>query len=299
MASKKYFSSNDKNDKIVLLPFLNTKGAVKQMESTAGRKQIIVWVVCVWLLLWLMALPVLGALTLFGDGIIFLLVYASASWSPTIALLILFKKIYPGITRIEFYKNAFKERLNFKLLLFVTILQVLIFVISTGIVSQMRSVTLISLLNLSAANIGMCFFTAMTQGATGEESGWRGFLQPTLEKKYSVIKSALIVGPIWWFWHMPLMVFDSGHEGLAWVQYAAIFLVFCTALAVIIAICYRRCRNLFVPMWLHFVFNVTIPTFIDFNEGEGELTLLSIITALYALAAIGYALWYQRRRVEA
>jgi membrane protease YdiL (CAAX protease family) len=265
------------------------------MESPANNKQIITWVVCTWLLLWLMALPVLGALYLFGDGIIFLLVYASASWSPTIALMIFFKKLYPGITRRDFYKNAFKERLNIKLLLSVTALQVLIFIISIGIVSRMRGVALFSLLNLSAASVGMCFFTAITQGATGEESGWRGFLQQTFEKKNGVIKSALMIGPIWWFWHMPLMVFDSGHEGLAWVQYAAIFLIFCMSMAVVIAVCYKRCRNLFVPMWIHFIFNVTIPTFVDFNEGEGELVLLSIITGLYLVAAICYVGWHKKR----
>ena len=91
------------------------------------------------------------------------------------------------------------------------------------------------------------------------------------------------------------MVFDSGHEGLAWVQYAVIFLIFCTSMAVIIAVCYKRCRNLFVPMWIHFVFNVTIPTFVDFNEGEGELVLLSIITVIYALVAAGYTVWHKKQ----
>ena len=264
------------------------------MQSSANKKQIIIWVVSTWTLLWLMAIPVLIALKLFGSGIIFLLVYASASWSPTISLLILFKKLYPGITLKDFYKQAFKEKLNIKVLLFVTVMQVLIFIIAIAIVADIRDVPLLSLLNLSAASIGMCFFTAVTQGAFGEESGWRGFLQPTLQKQHSTIKSALIVGPIWWFWHMPLMVFDSGHEGWAWVQYAVIFLIFCIAMSVVIAICYKRCHNLFIPMWIHFVFNVTIPTFVDFNEGAGELILLSIITALYLLAAVGYTLWYNK-----
>ena len=34
------------------------------------------------------------------------------SWTPTFTLFILFKKLYPDSTIKEFYKNAFKERLN-------------------------------------------------------------------------------------------------------------------------------------------------------------------------------------------
>jgi CAAX amino terminal protease family. len=264
------------------------------MESSVKRKQIIIWVVSVWGLTWLMALPCLVVLKLLGNGIIFLLVYALASWSPTFALLILFKKLYPEITRRDFYKNVFKERINLKLISCITVIQVLIFIASVGIVSYTRSVALISLLDLSAASIGYCVFTAITQGALGEESGWRGFLQPTLEKKHSVVKSALIVGVIWWVWHMPIMVFNSGHEGWAWVHYAAIFLVFCMSMSIVTAVCYRHCRNLFVPIWIHFVFNVINPTFIDFNEGEGELLLLTIITTAYLLAAVGYMVWHKR-----
>ena len=258
------------------------------MESSANKKQIMIWVTGTWVLTWLMALPTLAVLKLLGNGLVFLLVYASASWSPTFTLLLLFKKLYPGMTIRAFYQNAFRERLNLKLILGITVIQVLIFVISIGFVSMSREGPL---LNLSAASIGMCFFTAITQGALGEESGWRGFLQPTLQKKYGLIKSALIVGVIWWFWHMPIMVFDSGHEGMAWVHYASIFLVFCIAMSVVIAVCYKHCKNLFIPIWIHFVFNVTIPTFVDFNNGEGELMLLTIITLFYGLAAVGYTVW--------
>ena len=260
------------------------------MESSANKKQIMRWVICTWGLTWLMALPALAVLKLLGNGIIFLLVYALASWSPTFTLLLLFKKLYPEGTVKGFYKNAFSQRLNWKLILCITGIQLLIFIVSIGIVSTTKEGPL---LDLSAASIGMCFFTAITQGALGEESGWRGFLQPTLEKKYNLIKSSLIVGVIWWFWHMPIMVFDSGHEGWAWVHYAAIFLIFCVALSVVIAICYKHCRNLFIPIWIHFVFNVTIPTFVDFNNGEGELMLLTVITAFYMLAAAGYTVWHK------
>ncbi|MFX1448303.1 MAG: CPBP family intramembrane glutamic endopeptidase [Promethearchaeota archaeon] len=36
-----------------------------------------------------------------------------------------------------------------------------------------------------------------------EEIGWRGFLLPHLQGKYSALKSTLILTVIWWFWHFP------------------------------------------------------------------------------------------------
>ena len=39
----------------------------------------------------------------------------------------------------------------------------------------------------------------------GEEPGWRGFALETLQQKKSPIVASAILGPIWAFWHLPLM----------------------------------------------------------------------------------------------
>lgn len=41
-----------------------------------------------------------------------------------------------------------------------------------------------------------------------EELGWRGFLQPRLQKRTSVLTAGLGIGVLWWAWHLPL--FFSG-----------------------------------------------------------------------------------------
>lgn len=40
----------------------------------------------------------------------------------------------------------------------------------------------------------------------GEETGWRGFMLPELQKRFSPLKSAVILGLIWGFWHFPLFI---------------------------------------------------------------------------------------------
>jgi len=40
-------------------------------------------------------------------------------------------------------------------------------------------------------------------GGFGEEFGWRGFMQPVLQTKFSWIKSSIIVTIFWFLWHLP------------------------------------------------------------------------------------------------
>jgi membrane protease YdiL (CAAX protease family) len=45
-------------------------------------------------------------------------------------------------------------------------------------------------------------FVAMLIGSIAEEIGWRGFLLPTLQKKYSPFFSSVFVGILWGVWHL-------------------------------------------------------------------------------------------------
>ncbi|MFW5934971.1 MAG: CPBP family intramembrane glutamic endopeptidase [Halolamina sp.] len=39
-----------------------------------------------------------------------------------------------------------------------------------------------------------------------EEFGWRGFLQPRFQKRWSVLTAGVAVGVVWWAWHLPLFL---------------------------------------------------------------------------------------------
>jgi membrane protease YdiL (CAAX protease family) len=42
--------------------------------------------------------------------------------------------------------------------------------------------------------------------AVGEETGWRGFLWPLMRRRWSFPVSALVIGAVWWTYHVPLIV---------------------------------------------------------------------------------------------
>lgn len=44
----------------------------------------------------------------------------------------------------------------------------------------------------------------------GEEAGWRGYAQHTLQTKITPLKTSIIIGLLWGFWHLPLFfIIDS------------------------------------------------------------------------------------------
>jgi CAAX protease family protein len=51
--------------------------------------------------------------------------------------------------------------------------------------------------------------------SNGEEIGWRGYVLPRLQAKYSALVSSLIVGVIWGFWHFPKFLAPGNNSSFA------------------------------------------------------------------------------------
>jgi uncharacterized protein len=89
------------------------------------------------------------------------------------------------------------------------------------------------------------FVPNLLGGPLGEESGWRGYALPRLQRRFSPLASALILGFLWANWHLPLMF--AHVYNVTWWQFvlltmaASVFLSFgfnksagCTLCAVIV-----------------------------------------------------------------
>lgn len=60
--------------------------------------------------------------------------------------------------------------------------------------------------------MGFIMILPMIIGGGLEELGWRGLLQPELEKKISHFASTLVVGIIWSIWHIPLWFINGTNQ---------------------------------------------------------------------------------------
>jgi len=217
------------------------------------------------------------------------LMVAVAAWTPTFALLVFFKKLLPNTSVKAFFKHAFQARLNVGLLLCITAIQLAAFFGAVGITAAIEGVTLQSLLHISLPTLATGFAFTAIQGPTGEQAGWRGFLQPHLQKRHSVLKSSIFVGLIWGFWHAPLW-FTGGFAGLDLILYIVFYMIAITCAAIIIGVCYHHCNNLFVPIWIHFMFNFTLTMFTG-----NVLAVMPWLAAVYLVITIGYVIWHKRR----
>jgi len=90
-------------------------------------------------------------------------------------------------------------------------------------------------------------------GPLGEEFGWRGFALPRLLERRGALASALLLGAIWWAWHLPLFFIPSMSQHELSIP---LFLVNVLALSVIMTWLYRRTRgDLLLMICIHVAAN--------------------------------------------
>jgi membrane protease YdiL (CAAX protease family) len=55
----------------------------------------------------------------------------------------------------------------------------------------------------------------------GEEIGWRGFALPHLQKRSSVSRATLVLGLLWFLWHVPSFLYHETYVGLGLIMLPA------------------------------------------------------------------------------
>lgn len=136
------------------------------------------------------------------------------------------------------------------------------------------------------------FLICAFMGGGNEELGWRGTMQPLLEKIFSkkiknpvssFIVTTLLVGVVWALWHLPLwFVNGSTQQGInfGWFAIDAVIQSF------VLACVYRRTGSVFNCMLLHGLINVLMSFFVV------QINWIMIIgTILMVILATLLAVW--------
>jgi len=204
-------------------------------------------------IIFLLFLAVIGLFIAFeaSERIISILKIISA-WSSTFALLILFRKIYPNVRVWDFIKKLFSTKIKFSVIGIIIIIQLIIFAITVFITSDSQTITVV----ISTALI-YGFFTNLVSGPLGEELGWRGYALNELQIKHSPLKSSIIIGVLWGFWHTPLWIL-TGFTGLDLLLYCGSFMVAIISVSIMITFFYNRNKNLWIPIIIHLLFNYLV-----------------------------------------
>ena len=141
-------------------------------------------------------------------------------------------------------------------------------------------------LSLGMPLLGIAIFLAfhiVPGSALGEEIGWRGYALPRLQSRMSALSAALIIGPIWALWHLPLWL--TGEPGRTPTLYAG-FVVSVIALSVVLTWVYNSTRgSLLMVVLLHATYNLPITLAID-DLGSRATVPVLLYFGLLVVAAI-------------
>lgn len=120
-------------------------------------------------------------------------------------------------------------------------------------------------------------------GGGMEEGGWRGYLQPALERDVPVILSVILVGIVWAAWHLPYFFLPGNFfGGGGFLMYAVI----ATATAFTLTAIYKLTGSILLCILFHSWQNAIVMA-VPANMGHpgflamfGAQTLISIILCL-------------------
>ncbi len=115
-------------------------------------------------------------------------------------------------------------------------------------------------------------------GPLGEEFGWRGFALPRMLARWRPITAALVLGVIWWAWHLPTFFIPTLSQSHLSIP---VFLINSVALSVIMTWLYLRTGgDLMLMILVHVVANYVGEIGVPFSaEVIAEVACAALIVA--------------------
>ena len=115
-----------------------------------------------------------------------------------------------------------------------------------------------------------------------EELGWRGIMQPILEKKLPFPIATVITGTVWGIWHIPLWFIEgSSQQNMAF----PFFLILGVLLSFFLAALYKRTQCVFACNVFHGLINTLLSMFVI------KLNLV-LVCGLIVMLVYSIYVWY-------
>lgn len=207
---------------------------------------------------------------------------------PIFSALITLRLFYNKETRRQFHGGYSFKKLSGKAWL-LTISPLIIFVISLllsfvlqhqwfDILGFFQSNDLLHPASLLAWTMPILFY------GFGEEGGWRGYVLPALQARYSAFKSTVILSVIWIIWHIPSFFYRYDLKGIAYLVF--VLGIFAGAIWLTFLFNYTKGSILAVSIW-HLTFNTVS------MMAKDEVFLSALMSTVVMLLAVWVLLKYK------
>jgi len=165
-----------------------------------------------------------------------------------------------------------------------------IIAVTTGILVAIGGPVDPAQLSASPGLIAVVFLFGLTvSGGLNEEPGWRGFMQPHLNDRYSALTASLIVGVVWAVWHLPYFFIPiTPHSGFTSVNQIGWF-VGIMLLSIILAWAYNNTGSVLIVMVLHAMANtadILLPLAPDQIARDGVVIESAVATVTVTQLAV-------------
>lgn len=214
-----------------------------------------------------------------------MILFTLGGFGPTIAACVCMEN---GFTKAHLKRFLFNnKRRNWLLLCGMLILESALFYInSDGLLDSIPKSPAAMIVAL------VVFVQAALLFGGNEELGWRGTMQPILQKKFQPPLATLMVGAAWVLWHIPLWLIEGdSHQSMSFVSFAVLGM----ALAYWLAATYNRTGAVVFCMIMHGWTN-TLMGILNIKENAAYYICIAIMTAISI--AIGWKPFYPTAEKE-
>jgi len=130
------------------------------------------------------------------------------------------------------------------------------------------------------------FIHNLTFTALYEEPGWRGFLLPTLQERFSPLVASIFIWLPWGLWHAPLDF--SGGIGSNFALWVKVRLIYFIPITILLTWLYNRSGGLLSPALFHAAMNV-FPFLLPYSP-----PMLSLIFLWAGYVVVSNRMWRHR-----
>ena len=131
----------------------------------------------------------------------------------------------------------------------------------------------------------------------GEEFGWQAYLLQKLLKKYGLNRGLIILGALWGYWHLPIILMGynfPNHPILGALILMPLSTIF---IGIFQAWLYLRSKSIWMPMFAHAAANLTAPIlFSGMTMNQGELIRQIVWIAVWGVLSMMCLILLNRKK---
>lgn len=205
------------------------------MFNLIKRKPLVSYFVITYLISWTIWSPIVASAQGWADWDVPYALYYLGSFGPLLSALIVTGLTEGGVGIRDLIGRIFKFRVEFRYYAFAVLAPIGLFVLAylanyiitrtwsdLGLLGEADYLPRLSPLGV----LGLWFLTY----GFGEETGWRGFALPHLQRNHSAANATLILALLWACWHFPAFFFRDTYVDLGWFGFPmfAFMMIFTT-----------------------------------------------------------------------